>query len=261
MSIKITAAAPALLMLAVAPGFAFAGDDSKTESSVSYSEFDFARKDRNYYSTFITALNKNIDADGVLFRVEGSYDKYKYANIPSGAATNIDGTEWQGAALAGYQIVRNGISYAAYSGIDFQSIKLTPPDAINPVRGHATGAKFIGEIETQDGKPFYLDISGDYSTAFDTYFARVRLGPKFGPGQPERQIAVGPEGSFLGDKTFDAQRAGGFILVPFNLEKHIRVEFIAAAGYQWVQGQGSGSGASQAGQPGAYATFSFAVPF
>jgi len=261
MSIKIKAAAPALLMLAFAPGFAFAGGDSQTHSSTSYSEFDFARKDQNYYSTFITALNKDIDADGVLFRVESTYDKYKYANALSGAASNIDGKEWQGGAFIGYQIVRDGISYAAYSGLDIQSIKLTPIDATNPVRGHAVGAKIIGEIETQDEKPYYLDITGDYSTAFRTYFARARAGEKFGPGKPENQIAVGPEVSFIGDKSFDAQRVGGFILVPLNLQKDMKVEFIAAAGYQWVEGRVSSSDASQAGQQGAYATFSFSVAF
>jgi hypothetical protein len=129
------------------------------------------------------------------------------------------------------------------------------------VRGHDTGAKFIGEIETQDEKPFYLDISGDYSTAFDTYFARVRAGAKFGGGLPENQVAIGPEVSFTGDKSFDAQRAGGFILIPMQFTKNTNVKFIAAAGYQWVQETASGSGASRAGEPGAYATFSFAVPF
>jgi len=161
--------------------------------------------------------------------------------------------------LIGYQLVRNAVTYAAYAGVDLQSIKLTPGDPANPVRGQGVGAKFIVEIETDEEKTYYADLAGEYSTAFDTYWARA--GAKFGSSAPATQIAIGPEGTVIGDQSLNAQRLGAFLLVPLQLDRYLKVEVIAAGGYQWVQGRIPGSAPSTAGESGGYATISFSVPF
>ncbi len=252
-------AASALLALCCVPGLALAnGDDSATESSVVYSELDISKHDVNFYSTFITALNRDLDKDGVLFRVEGLVDSYTYSGL--GRTQTIDGTEWQGAAFVGYQIIRNAINYSGYVGVDVPSISLSPNDPTNPVRGTQVGFKFKGEIETDLEKSWYLDIAGDYSTAFQTYDSRIRPGWKFGQVKTEYQTVIGPEASFLGDETFDAQRLGVFVLIPIAINKDTTAQFIVAGGYQWVSNRG-GAQASTAGDAGAYATMSFELPF
>jgi hypothetical protein len=255
--------AATLLLLLLLPNVTFAGgDESRTFSSVSYTEFNFARGDQNYYSTLITALNRDIDKDGVLFRIQGSADLFDYNTVANCTRAKIDGTEWQGAALVGYQVIRDDINYSAYVGVEDLSVNLSPKDFNNPVRGNQVGVGVIGEIETEQEKRFYGDVQGEYTSAFQTYFVRVRTGAKFGPGLPASQLAVGPEGSLLGDQSFNAQRVGAFVLLPIDLKAIGRLEVIAAGGYQWVSSNSEDivSG-SLAGGTGAYATVSFSTPF
>jgi hypothetical protein len=264
-------AAATLLTLCCVPSLALANngnkdDESATESSVFYSELDVSKNDVNLYSSYIFALNRDLGKDGVLFRVEGLYDHFMYSAGLDRPQT-INGTEWQGAAFVGYQIVRNAITYSGYMGVDVPSVTLSPNDPTNPVRGTEVGFKVKGEMETDLEKTWYLDITADYSTAFQTYDSRIRPGWKFGSGKPEYQIVIGPEAGFLGDRTFDAQRLGAFVLVPIKVNEDITAQFIIAAGYQWVEDRGSGaqnagdSGPSTAGEAGAYGTASFEIPF
>ena len=263
-NINFTAAA-ALLTLCCMPNLALAKDESAkdesaTESSVFYSELDVSKNDVNLYSTYIFALNRDLDKDGVLFRVEGLYDKFLYS-AGLDRAQNINGTEWQGAAFVGYQIVRNAITYSGFMGVDVPSVTLSPNDPTNPVRGTEVGFKVKTEIETDLEKTWYLDITADYSTAFQTYDSRIRPGWKFGSGKTEYQTVIGPEASFLGDQTFDAQRLGAFVLFPIKINEDTTAQFIIAAGYQWVEDRGTGTQASTAGETGAYGTASFELPF
>jgi hypothetical protein len=259
-------AAGALLALCCMPGLALANGESETQANLTYSELDIAKHDVNFYSTYITALNRDLDKDGVLFRIEGLIDRFTYS-AELDRTRNIVGTEWEGAAYVGYQIIRDKINYSGYVGVDVPNVNLSPNDPTNPVRGTQVGFKVKGEIETELEKTWYLDIAADYSTAFQTYDSRIRPGWKFGPGKTEYQTVIGPEGGFLGDKTFDAQRLGLFVLIPIAINEDITAQFIVAGGYQWVSDKGSNAstagdaGPSTAGDSGAYATMSFELPF
>lgn len=255
--------AATLLLLLLLPNVTFAGgDESRTFSSVAYTEFNFARGDQNYYSSLITAINRDIDKDGFLFRVQGTFDQFEYNTVLRRAGAKIDGTEWQEAAFVGYQVIRDDINYSVYAGFEDLSANLSPKDFNNPVRGSQAGAGVIGEIETEQEKRFYGDVQGEYTSAFQTYFVRVRAGAKFGPGLPASQLAIGPEGSLLGDQSFNAQRLGAFVLLPIDLKAIGRLEVIAAGGYQWVSSNSEDiASGSLAGGTGAYATASFSLPF
>ncbi len=257
-----TGALGAFLIVFASSSAVFSGekDDTPTYSSVVYSEYNFARGGEDDYSTLITAFNRDLDRDGFLFRAEGSLDRFEYDATLNAALTKIDGTEWQGGAFLGYQVIRADINYSAFAGLDYQSVSLSPFDPTNPVHGERAGFKVIGDIETEKEKPFYANLVAEYSTAFDTYFARARAGLKFGPGVPEKQVAIGPEGVFLGDQSYDAQRAGLFVLIPLDLKPLGSMEMIVSGGYQWVSGNGS-TAASMAGGAGGYGTISFAMPF
>ena len=116
-----------LLIVFASSGVALSGekDETPTYSSVLYSESGYARKDQDHYSTLITAFNSDLDKDGFLFRVEGSLDKFKYDARLDAAVTRIDGTDWQGGAFIGYQLIRQDINFSAYAGVDYQSISLS----------------------------------------------------------------------------------------------------------------------------------------
>jgi len=259
-------AAGALLALCCVPGLALANNDNKDNNdesataSVVFFETDISKNDVNFFSTYVTALNRNLDKDGVLFRVEGLFDRYVYSAGENRNQT-IDGNQWEGSAYVGYQIVRDDITYSGYVGVDVPSISLSPNDPENPVRGTQVGFKVKGEIETDLEKSWYLDIDADYSTAFQSYGSRLRPGWKFGSGKTEYQTVIGPEATFLGDQTFDAQRLGLFVLFPIKVNEDITAQFIVACGYQWVENRGTGTQASTAGEAGTYATMSFELPF
>ncbi len=252
-----------LLSLLLLPSVAFAGGyETPTFSSVAYTELNFARGDQNYYSSLITAFNRDIDKDGFLFRVQGSVDLFDYNTVLNCQNAKIDGTEWQGAALVGYQVIRDDINYSAYVGVEDLSVNLSPKDFNNPVRGNQAGVGVVVEVETEQEKRFYGDVVGEYTSAFETYFVRARAGAKFRAGLPASQVAIGPEGSFLGDRSFSAERLGGFVLVPVALKSIGRVEVIAAGGYQWVSNTSEDAvSGSLAGGTGGYATVSFSLPF
>src|SRR5208337_612925 len=254
MNKKTLTAAGSLLAAFLASNAALAGDNDVYSTSV-YGEVNFGKGAADLSLNATTALSGDIDKDGVVFRAEGTLSIYLYNDIP----TNIDATQWEGSALVGYQIVRDAISYAAYAGVDYQSFSLTPPDLSDPARGDRAGAKFVVDIETDREKSFYANLLGDYSTAFDTYFVRGRLGWKPGTGEVSNRIAVGPEVSAFGNLAFNAQRAGAFVYLPVQYDKHALGYLIAAAGYQWVQGVGGEAATPPAtgGAEGAYATLSF----
>jgi hypothetical protein len=235
-------------------------DLSPTYSSILYSETSVSNKDVNTSATYIRALNGDLDRDGFLFRVEGAADFYRYDTILNNAAAHIDAKEAQGGAYAGYQIVRGGMTYGAYAGVDVKSIRLSPEDSDNPVKGRKIGFKTILDAESENDRPYYANVAGEYSTAFNTYWVRMRAGLKSGRGAPKTSTAFGPEASFAGDTEFDARRAGAFVLVPLNLKSLGRMEVIAAGGYQWVTNNDNFT-ASTAGGKGGYATLSFSIPF
>lgn len=253
-------AAGAILVIFIAPNAALANDNDIYSTYVD-GELNFAKSAADLSTTVTTAVNRDIDKDGFLLRAEGTLSLYTYSDVP----TNIDGVQWEGSALVGYQIVRDKVSYSAFVGVDYQSFTLTPPDTGNPVRGDRAGVIFAAEAETDEEKSFYGDLRGSYSTAFNTYFVRGRVGWKLGGGEVSNRIAVGPEVSASGNNDFNSQGVGAFVYLPVKYDKHAIGYLIAAAGYQWVEGAGAFAGTSGVpatrGEEGAYATLSFNVSF
>lgn len=254
-----------LFFLCCSSSVVFAGDvQDRPLSTVFYTEFTGARHDNDLSAVVETALNRDFSRDGFLFRVEGTYNAFSYENLLFDIARRIEGTEWQGAALAGYQFVRGSITYSGYVGIDFQSIHLSPNDITNPIRGEEVGAKFAGEIESEKDGPLYFDLTGEYSTAFGTYFVRGRAGYDFKLGHDNTQFAFGPEITFLGDSAVDARRLGAFVVVPINLSSGRSVAVLAGGGFQWVSNNANsaaGQTSGTVGGEGPYFTTSFAIAF
>ena len=80
-------------------------------------------------------------------------------------------------------------------------------------------------------QPLDVSLVGEYSTAFGTYYAELRLGARVWD-----KLFIGPAVSVDGDSGYNAQRLGGYAKYTFELSKGVPVELSAAGGHQFVPG-------------------------
>ena len=227
---------------------------------------EVARDSREGYLGTVWALNRDLNRDGILFRVMGTYGTYEYKeNCPAGGCVygpsatepeRFNGRFWQGDVMVGYQWVRERFDLAAYVGIDSVNHHISPFHAENPVRGHETGFKVALDLESHrsNGQQHYFALEGAYSTAFDTYFLLGRVGMNRGGN------IFGVEGWLLGDETGDAQRLGAFVSLDRQLRPDLLAEITLSAGYQFVD-DADRICSSFFGSEGAYATLNLSFFF
>jgi len=226
----ILAIVPAIALLPVCPTQGFAQD---TKSVVSYSGFEAVDSALFYYSGAILAFNQDISRPGFLingFVGIGDYD-YSTTGVPGG---KVDGDATWLRGMLGYQTFAWDMRLAAYAGVDWQNNELHPKDTSNPVAGGETGFIIDAEMETLKPSDIYFGLIGQYSTANEWYWSRLRTGYGFG------RVIIGPEGILFGNVGFDAQRAGAFLDVPVKLGRDLVFDVTFSGGYQWIGGIGSG---------------------
>ena len=222
---------------------------SSTTSAVTFSGIDFAEDSIAGYTGIIVAGNRDLGRDGILFRVVGVNANFEYDTI-LGGPTVIDGDGWLFDAMVGYQWLRSGVRFAAYVGVDYQSFDLTPNDPFNVVNGDEVGFKVVGEFETDASSRLYVGVLASYSTAFDTYWTRGRLGLR------HEGMIFGIEGGASGNEGYDVQRVGGFVdfAVPLGtLSSRVTVY----GGYQFADEGGIGLGGGEGAYGGIGYSFSF----
>ncbi len=213
-----------------------------------------ASKDASYfYSGVIYALNRDLGRDGFLLRAYGGVAMYEYdtVSVPGG---RVDGDGYQVDAMLGYIWHLGHLNFSAYLGVDYQDYDLTPNDPDSDVNGDEVGFKVAADIMSAGG-PVYYTLQGSYSTAFDTYWARARVGLDTG------RFVIGPEGVVLGSDGWDAQRVGGFAMLRFELSPSLLSEITVNAGYQFVSGDDSSNTGGTSGGEGAYGGIGFAMVF
>ena len=212
--------------------------------------FDAAPQSLYWYDEAIVALNHDMAKDGFLFRMYGTLAVYNYASsdVPGG---NVDGKLWQFDLMPGYQVVRGGATFGGYVGLDYQDSQLTPNDPTNQLRGTKAGVKVAGSFDFEDEKqPIATSFAAEYSTAFDTYFAELRLGARVC-----KNLFIGPDGSVDGDTGYNAQRLGGFAKYTFALTKDVPLKLTLVAGHQFASGSGDSSGDGGGGFGGGAGTY------
>ena len=213
--------------------------------------FDAAPQSLYWYSEAIAAVNGDMAKDGFLLRTYGSLAAFQYAT--KAVAGTIDGELWQLDVMPGYQLVRGSATFGGYVGFDYQEARLSPNDPTNQVNGTATGVKVEGHFYYSDDKqPIEASVIGEYSTAFDTYYAELRVGARL-----IDKLFVGPDASVDGDTGYDAQRLGGYAKYSFELTKGVPLDVTLIAGHQFVSGGGSGFG----GGAGTFGTLEFDTDF
>jgi cellulose biosynthesis protein BcsS len=195
----------ALAMVAVTVAGPAVSEDK--QSTTVFSGIEIGPRSEFVYAGAIAAANGDLGRSGVLFRGLAGYGWYEY----EGNVGEVHGRVSLFDAMVGYQQVGNNLRVLGFIGVEHQNHEHSVFDPFNPVRGSETGLKVAGEVSSLIGNPWYFNLMGSYSTAFDTYWSRLRVGYSFG------NAIVGPEVWAFGNEAFDAQRFGVFTQVDGNL--------------------------------------------
>lgn len=219
------------------------GVEESTIKVVTINGVDVAEDAYNFFSATYFALNGDFDRDGLIFRTAGVWSKFDYPDTDVPGST-IDGDDRSIDVMLGYQKIFNGFSATVYAGYEVRDVELRPDDRTNSVRGTEDGFKVAFDLETADGRPFYFGIDSSYSTAFDTYFAQVRVGRNFGT------FIVGPEFEYYRDDETENERVGAFLTKSFTVRDGLYGEFTVNGGYQFADEDDNGSGGTRGGEGG-----------
>jgi hypothetical protein len=204
------------------------GSERTVYSHMTFGAVDISKDAWQTHSGIIVAFNRDLAKEGFLFRTYGSYGRYEYD-------VGFEGREWQGDVMLGYQWVRDRVDISLSAGVDFINHKVRPFDPLNPVTGHETGFKVAGDIETRTfalNLPYYFLLDGDYSTAFDSYYALGRL------GLHRNNFVFGVEGWAFGDESGDAQRLGGFAMWERSVRSDLLMDLTLSGGWQFSDDDG-----------------------
>jgi Cellulose biosynthesis protein BcsS len=235
------------------------GDDK--EFFTSYSEVEVTKNAYFAYTQLFGVLNGDWSRPGLLMEAEIGAGPYNY-HSPDLSGERVNATLISSDLMMGYHgsIGDEAAYWHILLGVDIEDNELHPSDPSNPVGGSQVGFKVAGEIEADDERKFYYDLNGEYTTAYQTYWFRSRVGYRFGT------LTVGPEGTLFGDKTYDSQRIGGFLRFPLRLFRGFKPVAIIASGYEFVQEKdvgsfGEGFGGIAGSGPGPFGTASLEFDF
>ncbi|GJE29409.1 hypothetical protein LKMONMHP_4290 [Methylobacterium organophilum] len=179
--------------------------------------------------TVTTALGSPPTVSGARVRIEGVAGTYSYPGQSVGS--RVTGYQQEGSALAGYEWIWRDAALAGYIGFNVRSNQLSIPDPGNPVAGTGVGLKVAGNFYANPTDRTMVSAYGSYSTKFNAYYSRVRLGYMVADG-----VYIGPEALFLGDDFFRQYRIGAHLTgLTFG-----PVQMSLAAGYVRDRIQGSG---------------------
>ena len=215
---------------------------------VFFSGIDVVDGAEYFYDGVIVALNRDLTRDGWLLRAYGSRVDYE--------SGSDDGRGWQGDVMLGYKFTRGPIWGSIFVGADYQNFDNSDPSN-SEVQGTEWGFKVAGDLSTAYGSPIYANLSGSYSTAFDTYWVRLRAGVH------RDNLTYGPEAIAMGNDSFEAQRFGGFItfhnLNPLRMRPF---DLTLSGGYQFnSDDNGGGFSTGTGGSEGAYGAIGFSFVF
>ena len=232
-------------------------DDDAPKANTLTAGFNAAPQSLYWYGELDHALNGDADKTGYLLQTYASIAAYNYTN-PLNSLGEIDGTFYQFDVMAGYQVVRDGLTLSGYVGFDYQDAKLRPNDPTTPVNGTRTGIKVSADIDYDDDKkPWTASVSTEYSSAYDTYYAQVRLGLRLC-----KKLVVGPEAEADGDTGYNGQSLGGWAKYTFDVTKDESYDVTLSAGHQFVDGSGaSGASSGFAGSSGTYGSIELNTSF
>ncbi len=182
--------------------FAIASDAALAQNSNAVFAGVNAGRNINYgYLGAATALNGNIEKDGVLLRVAGAYGQYTY-QTPAVTGGGVRGQITSSDLMAGYQHNFGFGRATIYAGGTYENYDLNKGDNGNRVAGGKAGGKGQFELSLNLTKSLVFQNVSNYSSPYHSYWSQSYLGWDFG------KFTFGPEVAFLGNTTFNQQRFG-----------------------------------------------------
>lgn len=218
------------------------------KSVVTFSGADWVKDASYFYSGVILALNRDLARDGLRLKGFAGVPLYEY----NSNGIKFDGDGVQADLMIGYSWIRPFLTFSAYVGIDYQDYDVTPHDPDSKVTGSETGFKVSADLSSAYDSPFYINLIGSYSTAFDSYWTRSRIGYNGG------RLVIGPEVVAMGNEGYRAHRIGGFVSIPLELTSGVHSEISAHLGHQYVD---EDEGGSFHGGEGTYGGIDFSLVF
>ncbi|KMO42660.1 hypothetical protein VQ02_02465 [Methylobacterium variabile] len=166
---------------------------------------------------------------GPRVRVEAIAGTYSYPG--QAVASRVTGYQQEGSVMGGYEWVWRDAALAGFIGFNVRSNQLSIPDPGNPVVGTGIGLRVAANFYANPTDRTMVSAYGSYSTKFNAYYSRLRVGYMVADG-----VYIGPEALFLGDDFFRQYRIGAHLSgVSFG-----PVQMSLAAGFVQDRVQGSG---------------------
>jgi hypothetical protein len=172
------------------------------------------------YGGGVAAFNRDLNKDGLLFRVVGGDGHYKY-NIVPGVSTGVDFQT--GEVMVGYQTFFGSTRVTGYVGANVEDHH-NNTDPLATIRGTRWGVKGQGEVYTPINQLLFLYGQASYSSVWNNYFVMGKAGFNISP-----TFSIGPEVVSLGNDRFDAVRVGPFVGIKITPS----AEIILSGGYSW----------------------------
>ena len=178
-------------------------DDDAPQRVLAFSGLDVAKDSYGGVLGTMIAPYKDLDTSGLRFYMMGEAGAYKYP----AAGSVIKGVYEGGDALAGYGFEGDNYSINLLAGLNAINHTLSDVDPDNAVQGTRVGAKVRGDAWINPTPKTLTYGEAEYSTAFSTYYTKLKLGYDL----TGKEIFIGPEVAALGDERFNQWRVGGHV--------------------------------------------------
>jgi outer membrane immunogenic protein len=179
-------------------------DETESNNIMAFTGLDVSKFSVSGWIGTLIAPTKDLDTSGVRVWLVGESGGYLYHD---GAAA-FHGIYESGEVLAGYGFEGDNYSINLLAGPNAINHMVSPFDPTNHVQGTDGGIKVRADAYLTPATGFMSYSEGEYSTAFQTYWAREKIGFDVTRGQ---EIYVGPEVAVLGDERFNQWRVGAHI--------------------------------------------------
>lgn len=189
-----------------------------------------SRRSTFVYSSITVAPFDILDKSGVRVKVEGVNGGYHYntegdSDFFQPPLLSIHGHSVGVSALVGYEYVTETLNLAGFVGADYQHdsetfnpansplllVTDTDPSSSgqrlrNPTVGTRWGVKFATDIDYHPVEQWSFVLSGNYSTANNSWWSRLRPGYAVMP-----DVFVGPEVLYQGNNFYRQWRVGAHV--------------------------------------------------
>jgi outer membrane immunogenic protein len=195
--------------------------DEPSHKVIAFSAFDASKYSYSGALGALIAPYKDMDTSGLRVFLMGEAGAYKYQDD---TGNFINGVYESGDALVGWAFEGDNYSVNVLAGGNVINHSLQEPDPTNSVQGTRFGAKVRTDMWINPTPVTLVYGEGEYSTAFRTYDAKLRLGYDV---TESKRIFVGPEVAVAGNERFNQWRVGAHV----TQLKFGQIQFDVSGGY------------------------------